>query len=377
MRLAYLSSRTNFYGGEVHLSQLAQGMRDRGHDVRCVVRPASSLRRRLAAAAIPLELIRLVDWFEPLSVYRLRSWLALHHIEILHTHLPRDYFIAAVATAGTRVFNVGTRHQLHPISVPWAKRPFLRRFAAMIAVSEAVRGGLLASEVVDPDKVVTVHNGVAGDEPPVKGYGLRRAAKLTADIPVVGYVGRLSPEKGLETLLAAIQRLRRSGRPSVHLFIVGDDPGDGSYAAKLRQLARDLDLQEVTHFFGYVENAARACIDFDVQVVCSLAEPFGLVTLEGMAMRRPVVATRSGGSPEIIRDGEDGFLVPPSDPVALAERLEALFAQPDLRRSIGLAARQRVLESFSLEHMLVRTEAVYQAVLTGGSPLMRKYAASG
>jgi glycosyltransferase involved in cell wall biosynthesis len=365
MRIAYLSTQSGYYGGEVHLAQLAAGMHERGHEVVCLVRPGSGLQVRLAAAGLCVQPLPLVDWFDPRTIYGVRRRLRATGVEILHTHTPRDYYIAAVATVGTPARNVGTRHLLQPLGAARLKRPFLQRFAAMIAVSQAVRDGLLASQVIAPDRVVTIPNGVDTQRPLPARDGLRRAARLDPHTPVIGFVGRLVPEKGVETLLAAVRRLHAAW-PQLRLFVVGDDPGGGVYAARLRRLARDLGLAGIVQFFGYVEDAARACADFDVQVICSAAEPFGLVTLEAMAHRHPVVVTASGGSREIVRDGVDGFLVPPNDPQALALRLEQLLLDPVLRRRLGENGRARVEETFSSRQMLNRTEDLYRCIREHG-----------
>jgi glycosyltransferase involved in cell wall biosynthesis len=364
MRIAYLSSRKGFYGGEVHLCRLASGMRARGHVVRCAVCPRSGVAHRLTAAGFDPALLPLVDWFDPLTILALRRWLLRHGIEILHTHNPRDHYIAAVASLGTEVRNVGTRHLLRPIGSRWLKRPFLSRLEAMIAVSEAVRRAIVATRVLPVEKIVTIPNGIDTSRRLPRRDGLRRSTGLPESVPVVGYVGRLSPEKGLETLLSAMRVLRES-RPDARLFVVGDDRGDGRYAARLRHLVHAHGLGPATVFFGYVEDAALACADFDVQVVCSEAEPFGLVTLEAMSHRHPVVVTATGGSPEIVRDGIDGFLVPPGDARALAGRLAQLLAAPHLRKSMGRRGRRRVERLFSDRVMLERTESLYARVLAG------------
>ena len=362
MRIAHLSSMNGFYGGEVCLLNLAVGLQGRGHSVSCVVRPDSRLRRELRARQVEVFSLPLVDWFEPVSVARLRRWLIRRDIQILHTHLPRDYFIAAAATLGTGVLNVGSRHQLHRISLPVLKRPFLSRFSAMIAVSRAVRRGLVASEVMDSDRIVAIPNGIelAGIDRP--GIDLRESASVGPDVPVVGFVGRLCPGKGVETLLEAAALLRPRW-PDFRLFILGDGPGVNNYVNSLQQLAARLGLGPNVRFFGYVDHAAAACAAFDVQVVCSQAEPFGLVTVEAMAQGLPVAVTNSGGSPEIVRDGVEGFLVEPGNADALARRLDCLLDSPGLRREMGRRGRERVLRRFTLDHMLDATEALYMKVL--------------
>lgn len=353
---------TGFYGGEVCLLNLAAGMRRRGHSVAGVVRPSSRLRRELEFAGVEVRTMPLVDWYEPVSVARLRRWLVREDIQILHTHLPRDYFIAAAATLGTGVLNVGSRHQLHRISLPVLKRPFMSRFSSMIAVSRAVRRGVTASEIMDADRIVTIPNGIERVVNDGSVLDLRQAANVGPDTSVVGFVGRLCPGKGVEMLLEAAALLR-SRWPDFRLFIVGDGPGVNGYVRGLRKMATRLGLAENVRFFGYVNNAAAACSVFDVQVVCSQAEPFGLVTVEAMAQGLPVVATNSGGSPEIVRDGVEGFLVEPDDARTLALRLDCLLDSPGLRREMGARGRERARRRFSIEQMLDATEALYMKVL--------------
>lgn len=361
LKIAFFSSQPGYYGGEVHLLQLACGLVRRGHEVSCCVPPGSGLAVRLAAAGLDVTTVRFVDWFEPSGAARAAAWLRRRRPDILHTHCPRDHYLAAVVTRGTPICNVGTRHELRPIGAPLFKRPFFRRFAAMIAVSEAVRAAFVASRVMDPDRVVTVRNGVDTDRPPQARGDLRRSVGLADGTPVVGYVGRLSPGKGIDTLIEAMALLRRDGGTRARLFIVGDDPSrGGAYGGALRRLAARLDPGGSTHFFGWVEDAAAAGVDFDLQVVPSRAEPCGLATLEGMVHGHAIVATDAGGSPELVRDGREGLLVPPGDPAALAARLGRLLGDPELSARLGAAARQRVRQEFSLSRMLDGVEGVYR-----------------
>ncbi len=369
MRIAYLSTQVGFYGGEVHVRQLAAGLANRGHDVFCVVRPRSALAARLREAGLDVITLPLLDWYEPVGAARLGRLLRRRAPDIVHTHTPRDHYLAAVATAGGAAVNVGTRHQLRPFGAVWLKRPFLRRLAAMIAVSAAVRDTLLRARAVPPARIVTIPNGIDAGRRPAAPAGWRRARGLDATTPVIGYVGRLSPEKGLEVLLDAARRLCPAGGAQAHWLIVGGDPSPrGGYAARLRRLAEASGMGPRVHFLGYVEDAAAAAADFDIHVVPSRAEPFGLVTLEAMASARAVVATRAGGSPEIVRDGVDGLLVPPDDPAALAAALARLLDDPRLRSWLGNNARRRVRREFDEARMLDRVEALYARVAGGGLP---------
>lgn len=358
MRICQLSTRRDFYGGEVCLANLARGLRRRGHETTCVVRPDACLSSELAVRGLPVHELPLRDWFEPVSIARLAAWLRRERIDVLHAHNPRDWFIAAAATVGTRTVCVGSRHLLRPVAHVALKRSFLQRLGALIAVSDAVRAS--ATGLVVPERLVTVPNGIELDGQDQAGPVLRRELGLAPRQPVVGCVARLSPEKGLGDLLQAAALLR--GRwPQLAVVLVGDAPAGSGHAADLRRRAAGLGLGDRVHFCGYRQRAADLCAAFDVHVTSSLAEPCGLATLEAMARGRPVVATASGGSPELVDDGIEGFLVPPGDPVRLAARLDCLLDSEGLRREMGRRGRARVERDFGLDLMAERTEAVYLA----------------
>ena len=362
MRIVQLSTMREYYGGEVCLTNLARGLAGRGHDVTCIVRHDGRLAGELSRLGLPTLEMPLVDWFEPVSTARLGAWLRRERVDIVHTHTPRDWFIAAAATFGGPVRNVATRHLLRPVAHAELKRAFLRRLDVMIAVSDAVRRGVQAGRLVAPDRLVTVPNGIALPGPGSAPGSLRAWAELPADTPVIGCVARLTPEKGLVNLLRAAALLRPRW-PGLAVLILGDAPEGAAHPRELLELSATLDLDRTVRFCGYVPGAAARCAEFDIQVVCSLAEPCGLATLEAMAQGRPVVATASGGSPELIDDGREGFLVPPDDSERLARRLDCLLDSPGLRCEMGRRGRERVIREFSLEHMIERTENVYRNVL--------------
>ena len=145
--------------------------------------------------------------------------------------------------------------------------------------------------------------------------------------------------------------------------MAGDEEKGGSYQSHLRKLATSLGLENQVHFPGFVPDVSRYTGEFDVQVVASQAEPFGLVTAEAMANGVPVVATASGGSPELIRDGAEGFLVSVGDVATLANRLDCLLGSPGLRQEMGARGRARYEAEFTVGRMIRRTEAVYEQAL--------------
>jgi glycosyltransferase involved in cell wall biosynthesis len=139
--------------------------------------------------------------------------------------------------------------------------------------------------------------------------------------------------------------------------------GDGPLRAELEALTADLNLTDRVRFLGSRDDVAALLVAADVAVLSSRSEGLSLALLEAMAAGKPVVATRVGGNPEVLTDGETGRLVPPADPEALAAALLEVLDQPGQAAALGRAARSRVVERFSLRGMVTQYEQVYERLL--------------
>ena len=171
---------------------------------------------------------------------------------------------------------------------------------------------------------------------------------------LVGVVARLSPEKGIDVLLQALAR-----RPDIPLVVVGD----GGRRAELEALARDLGRAEATWFVGFQARPQDFIAGMDLFVLPSRREGLGLVLLEAMRAELPVVASNVGGIPDVVDHGVTGVLVPPEDPVALADAIERLLADPELRARFGAAGRARFEAHFSTEQEARAYEALYDELV--------------
>ena len=178
---------------------------------------------------------------------------------------------------------------------------------------------------------------------------------------VILCVGRLTPAKGQHILLQAVERLARDGR-HVELRLVGDGPDRLS----LEQEVRERGLSERVLFTGAVDQdrIRELYADADVFALASFAEGIPVVLMEAMAMTIPCVTTFITGIPELIRDGVDGLLVAPSDDEGLAQAIARLMDDAELRRRLGEAGRQRVLEKYDLDRNTERLAAVFQRRLS-------------
>jgi glycosyltransferase involved in cell wall biosynthesis len=186
-----------------------------------------------------------------------------------------------------------------------------------------------------------------------------------ADGPAV-MVGRLSPEKNVETLLRAVPMIWEA-RPDFRLEIAGDGP----CMADLRRLAEELRLGDRVTFLGDVRDVPALMARASLCVLPSLTEGISLVLLEAMARGLPVVATRVGGNPEVVADEETGVLVPPSEPDRLAAAILRVYGDPVLGRRMGEAGRRRVEAHFDVRQMVAGYESLYWTTYwdrRGGAP---------
>jgi glycosyltransferase involved in cell wall biosynthesis len=198
-----------------------------------------------------------------------------------------------------------------------------------------------------------VHPGIeASPRNESERVALRAELGLPDDRSVVGIVGRLQPWKGQHRLLAVIARLREDGH-AVHGLIVGGKALGLSpeYEPYLHRLADEFGISDSVTFTGQVPDGAKYMAAMDVFVNASIREPFGIVLLEAMAAGLPTVAYDSGGPREIIEPGRSGLLVAERTEQALAAAIETLLVDPELRRRLGEAARERVEREFTAERM--------------------------
>jgi glycosyltransferase involved in cell wall biosynthesis len=196
---------------------------------------------------------------------------------------------------------------------------------------------------------------------------------LPPDAVVAVHLGRLVRWKGQAVFLRALAQARARA-PRLHGLVVGgwtpedDQPGSlgggEPYARELHRLAAELGLAEDVRFTGFLADPGPAYAAADVVVHSSLRpEPFGRSVIEAMLAGRPVIAARAGALPEIVREGEAGYLTPPDDPAALAEALVRLAGDPALRQRLSASARLRAEAGYTLTHMARRMEDHYRLTL--------------
>jgi glycosyltransferase involved in cell wall biosynthesis len=177
-------------------------------------------------------------------------------------------------------------------------------------------------------------------------------------------IARFAAQKAHDVLLRAFARARQAeAGPRLRLLLVGDDPF-GDWRQRAESVARELELGSAVIFAGIRRDVPALLAASDVFVMCSLWEGLGLVFLEAMAAKLPVLATRVSAVPEVVVDGESGRLVPPAEVEPLARGMVELAADSEARGRMGAAGHARVLEVFALDRMIDETLEVYREVLS-------------
>jgi glycosyltransferase involved in cell wall biosynthesis len=283
-------------------------------------------------------------------VFRLARLFRQWRADVVHTHNTKPLLYAAPAARLARVPQV--IHTRHGQRFQAGRRTTLAfRLAStlinrMVCVSHDSER-LSAEEGIATRRLTTIWNGVDVSRFAYEGP--------QASGPVV-MVGRLSPEKDVNTLVEAAALAVRQ-YPAFRLEIAGDGP----CLVDLKRRATELSLDEHVQFLGEVRDIPRSLGRAGLFVLSSLTEGISLTLLEAMARGLPVVATRVGGNPEVVVEGETGLLVPPRAPAELAAAMVHLLRSPDTRRRMGQAGRCRVEQHFDVRRMVAEYEAHYRA----------------
>jgi glycosyltransferase involved in cell wall biosynthesis len=314
----------------------------------------------LETEGIPVSSLSRRPGFHPMLGRAIAGLCRRDHIDVIHAHHYSPFVYAALARIWMpRLCVIFTEHGRLSDAPPSTKRRTANRVFGLFprrvfAVSEDVRQHLVA-EGFSASAVDVIYNGI--DVGPIADSSdrdrVRADLNAGAGVFVIGTIARLDPVKDLGTLFRAVATLA-SAIP-LRVLIAGDGP-ERSF---LERLASELCIGDHVCFLGYRENARDYLAACDVYVNTSISEGVSLTILEAMAAALPVVATRVGGTPEVV-DESCGRLVPARDPTALARALADLAAEPDTRRSLGLAGRRRVGERFTLDRMVHEYAEVYR-----------------
>ncbi len=352
-RVVHVSLGTNMGGMEKLLVEFAKFTdRDRFELAFVSLQQRGSLAAEINDLGCPVFELNKTPGMRPGVVWKLVRLLRKLRPHVVHTHNTAAFFYGGVAASLARVPRlIHTRHgqRFNASARETLAFRFLSKFAYRVASVSADGRHLTISEGVHADRACMIRNGVDLSRFPYVGPNRHGPAILVA---------RLSPEKDVATLIRAVQiasQLRGPGDPALRLDIVGD----GATRPQLERQAQSHGIADTIRFLGERRDVASRLASASMFVLPSLTEGISLTLLEAMARGLPVVATRVGGNPEVVIDGDTGFLVPPQNPESLAAAIVRVHQDPVLGRELGRRGRQRVEKEFSVNHMIRQYEHQY------------------
>jgi glycosyltransferase involved in cell wall biosynthesis len=321
-----------------------------------VVKPNGSLEALLREEDLRHRRLEVsVPWFPIAAARRLARWIEAENIDVIHVHWTRDLNLAVLARRFARraVRIVQTRQMA--ITRPkhdWYHRALYRHVDLLLVITRRLKEEARQFLPLPPARIQVLPHGVAAPPPPARCTELRAKARVPASAFAVGLFGRIEPAKGQQVLIDALALLGQRGC-DVYAVLFGH-PMEARHLDDLRVRVSRHALDERVHYYGFHPRPEEIMGCFDCVVLTTYNETFGLVLVEAMRAGVVVIGTAAGGVPEIIDDGVTGLLVPPREPAALAEAIERLARDPELRRRLASAGKTDADARFNEEQHFAR-----------------------
>ncbi|HZP02144.1 MAG TPA: glycosyltransferase family 4 protein, partial [Terriglobia bacterium] len=342
------------------LLRLARGLRDLDHQQLIVCPDGSELEARAQAEGFRIFTLPDHDPGHAHGAMLLRQQLRSDPVDVLHAHDGQGHSLAWLASIGLPIKRVASRRVIFQPGMPLLHRlKYQYTCHAIIAVSGYIRE-LLVESGIPPKRIEVIPDGVEFPVSP-PSVQMRAAARyawgFTEREFVVGHLGAFTHEKGQEVAAEAL-RLLASALPEVRLVLAGG----GRAPDSLRSISALRDQKERILFLNRIEEVEHFFAGLDLFIMPSRAEGLGSAVLLAMANGLPVIASRAGGLPEIVEEGQTGWLVPAGSPQALADAIVRAASDRDRLVQFGRRGREKARE-FSTGIMVRRTEAVYRRLL--------------
>jgi glycosyltransferase involved in cell wall biosynthesis len=344
---------------------LGEWLKRRGHNVLTVCPPGSWLTDRLRTLDRPVVEMSMHGMNAPSAVFKLRNLACETPADIIHTHLTRAAYIGHLAG---RMAHIPVISTVHVIQRNPAYRYLPNRDRSVVAVSDFLRQNLIATGVPE-GRIQTVYNGTdfafEGQSLPAADNGVRIELGLPPASTLIGMFGQINAFKGSTLLVEAAHAIMKRFPEAYFVFVGSAKP---AFQQELIELARANGVLDHLRFTGVRSDVQRIMAAMDVITLPSCYEACSMAIIEAMAVGKPVVATRAGGNPELVQDGETGLLIERTRE-ALADALISILEDTHACKRMGEAAHQVAKTRFSASVMVAQIEALYND-LVGANTLV-------
>jgi len=360
MNILILNAGKGWGGIESHSITLSLALLKRGHRTIIACSEGGHVHRNAAESGLPVNNIKVLNACDLISIMKIARLASKEKIDIILANLGKEYWPGAVAAKFLGKKIVFIRHQRDPIrkTTRWLIN---NNTHMVVAVSSAVKDALLASGI-SGKKIRVIHNAISlarFDPSRIDKKVVRRELGMAEDDVLIGTVGKLHKGKGVYELLRAVGTIVEEGGPVKLLFV-----GDGPERDGLEREAARLMMRDKVFFTGIRPDAERMYAAMDIFALPSYNEGMPTVLVEAMAMKIPVIATPVGGVPEIVRNGENGLLIPVGDESALHEAILRYLTEKDFAARLADNGRATVELEFADAMLAERFEKIFLALWT-------------
>lgn len=365
MRILHTIPGRNWGGMEHRTIEQVRWLKKHGHDVWLAAPEDGESYRRGVQLDLPMVAMNFDPPWHPKTVQALRRFVRDNRVQVIDSHYTRDAKTALSCLGLCAI--VRSRHVNQPMKPSWARRLQWRAADHVITVADCTRDHLLDIGLADPVRITAI--GGWADETffvtPKRMQADRQALRLALDLAedafVLLCVAMLRPDKGQDHLITALADLKRRGLSPITVLAGSPTAESAQYEAGLHALVAEHGVD--VRFLGYRDDISALMGMADAVVIPSLTEAQPRVAVQAFATGRPVVASNVGGVPEIVKDGQTGWLVPPAAPQALADAIAKVMTEPAEAAAVASQARVMAEETMRFDHRMEQTLATYETAI--------------
>lgn len=362
MKILHINTEKTWRGGEQQTFNLLHGLKKRKISSHLVCQPDSPMAEKAVKAGIETFPIAMHGEVDPLACFQVKTLIKSYKYNIIHSHTSHAHTLAFFSSFGRKVNRLVTRrvdfsiYRHSFLKLSGIKYRYMSDF--YVAISRKIKE-VLMEDGIPKERIFVVHSGINTKrfEDSTREH-LISEFDIKSNEQVVINVAHLAGHKGQKYLVKAIPDVLAE-LPSVRFFIVGG----GELKEELKVLAESLGLGEKLIFTGFRQDVGAFYNIADLFVMSSVQEGLGTAVLDALALGKPVVATKSGGIPEIIQDGETGLMVPPADPKTLSKRIIQMLTDNELANRVAKKGQIMVNEKFTVSAMVDKNIDVYHQIL--------------